>query len=124
MPIRETPRRKGESRNTLKGYLREGVVELFEKRQINDATGAEVIAEEASRPTTRFVEPKSLRQQAQAMVFGTSVLFVRQMTPYIDIDFCYIPYALDGRILATAARTIEHFRPWTSLAPAAINGPK
>jgi len=48
----------------------------------------------------------------------------RQRLPFIDLDLRYVPYALDGRILATASRTIQHFRPWTSLARAAINGPK
>jgi transposase len=34
-------------------------VKPFVKRQKNDATDAEAIAEAASRPTMRFVEPKS-----------------------------------------------------------------
>src|SRR6056297_438917 len=52
--------------------------------QKNDAADAEAIAEAASRPTMRFVEPKSPRQQARAMVFRTRDLFVRQRTQTIN----------------------------------------
>lgn len=37
-------------------------VKPFVKRQKNDAADAEAIAEAASRPTMRFVEPKSEEQ--------------------------------------------------------------
>jgi transposase len=59
-------------------------VKPFVKRQKNDAADAEAIAEAASRPTMRFVEPKSARQQARAMVFRTRDLFVRQRTQLIN----------------------------------------
>ncbi|MBB4152110.1 transposase [Sphingobium scionense] len=50
------------------------------KRQKNDAADAEAIAEAAVRPNMRFVEVKSQRQQAGAMVFRTRDLLVRQRT--------------------------------------------
>tara|TARA_R110002072_G_scaffold25737_3_gene86156 strand:+ start:871 stop:1353 length:483 start_codon:yes stop_codon:yes gene_type:complete len=59
-------------------------VKPFVKRQKNDAADAEAIAEAASRPTMRFVEPKSPQQQARAMVFRTRELFVRQRTQTIN----------------------------------------
>jgi len=59
-------------------------VKPFVKRQKNDAADAEAIAEAASRPTMRFVEPKSPQQQARAMVFRTIELFVRQRTQTIN----------------------------------------
>ncbi|GGO55400.1 Transposase [Roseovarius pacificus] len=55
-------------------------VKPFVKRQKNDAADAEAIVEAASRPTMRFVDPKSPQQQARAMVFRTRDLFVRQRT--------------------------------------------
>ena len=59
-------------------------VKPFVKRQKNDAADAEAIAEAASRPTMRFVEPKTERQQARAMVFRTRDMFVRQRTQMIN----------------------------------------
>jgi transposase len=59
-------------------------VKPFVKRQKNDAADAEAIAEAASRPTMRFVEPKSPRQQARAMAFRTRDLFIRQRTQTIN----------------------------------------
>jgi len=59
-------------------------VKPFVKRQKNDAADAEAIAEAASRPTMRFVEPKSPRQKARAMVFRTRDMFVRQRTQTIN----------------------------------------
>lgn len=59
-------------------------VKPFVKRQKNDAADAEAIAEAASRPTMRFVEPKTPSQQARAMVFRTRDLFVRQRTQTIN----------------------------------------
>ena len=59
-------------------------VKPFVKRQKNDAADAEAIAEAASRPTMRFVEPKSEKQQARAMVFRTRNLLVRQRTQLIN----------------------------------------
>ncbi|MFD2431611.1 IS110 family transposase [Sphingobium scionense] len=54
-------------------------VKPFVKRQKNDAADAEAIAEAAVR-NMRFVEVKSQRQQAGAMVFRTRDLLVRQRT--------------------------------------------
>jgi transposase len=59
-------------------------VKPFVKRQKNDAADAEAIAEAAVRPTMRFVEPKTPKQQARAMVFRTRDLFVRQRTQSIN----------------------------------------
>ncbi|NKX40575.1 IS110 family transposase [Rhodobacteraceae bacterium R_SAG2] len=59
-------------------------VKPFVKRQKNDAADAEAIAEAASRPTMRFVEPKSPQQQARTMVFRKRDLFVRQRTQTIN----------------------------------------
>ena len=59
-------------------------VKPFVKRQKNDAADAEAIAEEASRPTMRFVAVKTEDQQARAMVFRTRDLLVRQRTQLIN----------------------------------------
>src|SRR3954469_5549717 len=59
-------------------------VKPFVKRQKNDATDAEAIAEAAGRPTMRFVEPKSEEQQAAAMAYRTRDLLVRQRTQTIN----------------------------------------
>ena len=59
-------------------------VKPFVKRQKNDATDAEAIAEAASRPTMRFVNVKSQEQQARAMLFRTRDLLVRQRTQLIN----------------------------------------
>jgi transposase len=59
-------------------------VKPFVKRQKNDATDAEAIAEAASRPTMRFVAVKSEGQQARAMLFRTRDLLVRQRTQLIN----------------------------------------
>ena len=47
-------------------------VKPFVKRQKTDAADAEAIAEAAARPTMRFVEPKSEKQQAAAMAYPRS----------------------------------------------------
>ncbi len=59
-------------------------VKPFVKRQKNDAADAEAIAEAATRPTMRFVVPKTDKQQAGSMVFRTRDLFVRQRTQLIN----------------------------------------
>lgn len=59
-------------------------VKPFVTRQKTDAADAEAIAEAASRPTMRFVEPKTPRQQARAMVFRTRDLFVRHPVQSIN----------------------------------------
>src|ERR1044071_3510021 len=52
-------------------------VKPFVRRQKNDATDAEAIAEAASRPTMRFVAVKSEEQQARGMLFRTRDLLQR-----------------------------------------------
>src|SRR6476659_7565983 len=59
-------------------------VKPFVKRQKNDATDAEAIAEAASRPTMRFVAVKTEGQQARAMLFRTRDLLVRRRTQLIN----------------------------------------
>ncbi len=53
----------------------------YVKRHKNDTADAEAIAEAASRPTMRFVSVKSQAQQAQAMVYRSRDMLVRQRTP-------------------------------------------
>ena len=59
-------------------------VKPFVKRQKNDAADAEVICVAAQRPTKRFVAVKTQGQQAQAMLFRTRDLLVRQRTQTIN----------------------------------------
>jgi transposase len=59
-------------------------VKPFVKRQKNDAADAEAIVEAASRPSMRFVAPKTESQQARSMIFRTRDLFVRQRTQLIN----------------------------------------
>jgi transposase len=59
-------------------------VKPFVKRQKNDISDAEAIAEAASRPTMRFVAVKSEAQQAAAMAYRTWDLLVRQRTQTIN----------------------------------------
>ena len=59
-------------------------VKPFVKRQKNDAADAEAIAEAAQRPTMHFVAVKTEAQQAQAMLFRTRDLLVRQRTQAIN----------------------------------------
>ena len=59
-------------------------VKPYVKRQKNDMSDAEAIAEAASRPTMRFVAIKSAKQQAQAMLFRTRELLVGQRTQVIN----------------------------------------
>src|ERR687893_1802131 len=56
----------------------------FVKRQRNDAADAEAICEAAQRPTMRFVALKSEAVQANAVVFRTRDLLVRQRTQAIN----------------------------------------
>ena len=56
----------------------------FVKRHKNDAADAEAITEAAQRPTMHFVAVKSEAQQAQAMLFHTRDLLVRQRTQTIN----------------------------------------
>ncbi len=59
-------------------------VKPFVKRHKNDAADAEAITEAAQRPTMRFVAVKTEAQQAQAMLFHTRDLLVRQRTQTIN----------------------------------------
>jgi len=59
-------------------------VKPFVKRHKNDAIDAEAIAEAASRPSMKTVAVKNEAQQAQAMLFRTRELFVRQRTQLIN----------------------------------------
>ena len=59
-------------------------VKPYVKRQKNDATDAEAIAEAASRPSMRFVSVKSAEQQGQAMVLKTRDLLTGQRTQTIN----------------------------------------
>ncbi len=59
-------------------------VKPFLKRQKNDAADAEAIAEAATRPTMRFVEPKSADQQARAVAFRTREQLVKQRTEAVN----------------------------------------
>ena len=59
-------------------------VKPFVKRNKNDAADAEAITEAAQRPTMHFVAVKTEAQQAQAMLFHTRDLLVRQRTQTIN----------------------------------------
>ena len=53
-------------------------VKPFLKRQKNDSNDAAAIVEAAQRPTMRFVAVKPVAAQADAMLFRTRALLVRQ----------------------------------------------
>ena len=59
-------------------------VKRFLKRQKNDSNDAAAIVEAAQRPTMRFVAVKSLEAQADAMLFRTRALLVRERTQTIN----------------------------------------
>jgi transposase len=59
-------------------------VKPFVKRQKNDASDAEAIAEAALRPTMRTVSVKTPDQQSRAMLFRTRELLVGQRTQMIN----------------------------------------
>ena len=59
-------------------------VKPFIKRQKNDVAEAEAICEAVQRPSMRFVPVKSEAQQANALVFRTRDLLVRQRTQCIN----------------------------------------
>lgn len=65
-------------------------VKPFLKRQKNDAADAEAIVEAALRPTMRFVEPKSVDQQARAVAFRVREQLVRQRTEAINALRAYL----------------------------------
>lgn len=59
-------------------------VKPFVKRHKNDAVDAEAIVEAALRPSMSFVAVKSKEQQAQAVIFRTRDLYLRQRTQLIN----------------------------------------
>lgn len=59
-------------------------VKPYVKRQKNDTADAEAIAEAGSRPTMRFVEPKTEDQQINAMAYRTRQMFIGQRTQTIN----------------------------------------
>jgi transposase len=65
-------------------------VKPFLKRQKNDVADAEAIVEAALRPTMRFVEPKSIDQQARAVAFRLREQLVRQRTEAINALRSYL----------------------------------
>ncbi|WP_037371356.1 IS110 family transposase [Salipiger mucosus] len=56
----------------------------YVKRQKNDAADAEAIAEAATRPHMRFVEPKSADQQSRAVVFRVRQMAIAQRTELVN----------------------------------------
>jgi transposase len=59
-------------------------VKPFAKRHKSDVIDAEAIAEAAIRPSMRFVAVKSTDQQAQAVIFRSRELLLRQRTQLIN----------------------------------------
>ena len=59
-------------------------VKPFVRRQKNDAIDAEAICEASQRPNMRFVAVKSEEQQANALLFRTRDLLIRQRTQLIN----------------------------------------
>ena len=84
-------------------------VKPFVKRQKNDMTDAEAIAEAASRPTMRFVALKSEAQQAAAMAYRTRDLLVRQRTQTINALRAHL--AEQGRCQQDGAHRLGRARP-------------
>jgi transposase len=88
-------------------------VKPFVKRQKNDAADAEAICEAAQRPSMRFVMVKSAERQANALVFRTRDLLVRQRTQAINAlrshlaEFGMIAPKGPANIAALAARLGE-----------------
>ena len=60
------------------------------KRQKNDAADAEAIVEAVQRPEMRFVEPKSVDQQARALPFRTQEQLVHQRTELMNALRSYL----------------------------------
>jgi transposase len=59
-------------------------VKPYVKRQKNDATDAEAICEAVTRANMRFVETKTIEQQACLMLHRTRHMFIRQQTSVIN----------------------------------------
>ena len=79
-------------------------VRPFVKRQKNDAADAEAIVIAAQRPEMRFVEPKTLDQQARATLFRGRDRLVRQRTELINA-LRGVLYA-HGHVFPTGARNL------------------
>lgn len=65
-------------------------VKPFIKRQKNDVADAEAITEAATRPTMRFVVPKTEEQQARAIAFRAREQLVKQRTEAINALRAYL----------------------------------
>ena len=63
-------------------------VKPFVKRHKNDSADAEAIVEAAQRPTMRFVEIKSLEDQARAVLFRTRAQLIRQRAEAANALIC------------------------------------
>lgn len=59
-------------------------VKPYVKRQKNDAADAEAICEAVTRPTMRFVEIKSVDQQAGGVLHKTRALLIKQRTMMLN----------------------------------------
>jgi transposase len=59
-------------------------VKAYVKRNKNDAADAEAICEAVRRPTTRFVQIKSVEQQGRLMLHRARDLLMRQRTQVIN----------------------------------------
>lgn len=59
-------------------------VKPFVKRHKNDSADAEAIVEAALRPTMRFVDPKTVDQQARAVLFRTRTQFIESRTVAVN----------------------------------------
>lgn len=84
-------------------------VKPFVKRQKNDAADAEAIVEATTRPSMRFVVPKTESKQACSMLFRTRDLFVRQRTQLINSLRTYL--AEHGVIAPQLPVTVLQERP-------------
>lgn len=80
-------------------------VKPFVKRHKSDVVDAEAITEAAMRPSMRFVPVKTPEQQAQAMLFRTRELFVRQRTQLINSLRGYL--AEFGIVLRLRIRNVD-----------------
>ncbi|MFV0512545.1 MAG: IS110 family transposase [Jhaorihella sp.] len=79
-------------------------VRPFVKRQKNDAADAEAIVIAAQRPEMRFVDPKTIDQQARATLFRSRERLVRQRTELINA-LRGVLYE-HGHVFATGARNL------------------
>lgn len=83
-------------------------VKPFIKRHKSDVVDAEAITEAAMRPSMRFVPVKTPEEQAQAMLFRTRELFVRQRTQLINSPRGYL--AEFGIVLRLRIRNADTFK--------------